>query len=238
MKIALGLETDKGLVQTALTFGIHAFDTALAYGTECTLKCVPDFAKIVTKVKKDEDVLISFDQSKAAIGKPIHGLLMHNAANFTPEAIFQLEFLKCNKEISKYGLSVYDPSDVPKEAFDIIQFPLSILDQRFLPRITDWKAWGVETWARSCLLRGVLMANPLDLPPYFDPIQRKLRALPKNHVARLSICLNFVKNSGVDYCVMAFKDRIELSLAMSCLADLSTEEMASNDCIDPRKWVK
>jgi aryl-alcohol dehydrogenase-like predicted oxidoreductase len=163
---------------------------------------------------------------------------MHHAGDYTPENVFKLDFLKSNKQISKYGLSVYDPEDVPSSHFDVIQFPLSLLDQRFLPQIKGWKARGVEVWARSCFLRGVLLADPTALPPYFDPIQRRLSLLPKNPVARLSILLNFVYNSEVDYSILGFKDQKELTLALDCLQGLKNNEFATVDCIDPRRWVR
>ena len=239
MRLALGMQHENELVKVALNHGFAGFDTARAYGTEGLLSDVPEHCKIVTKVPKGGDVMETFEHFKEATGRTkLHAILMHHAADYDERAVFQLDVLKCGGAISRYGVSVYDPQDIPKLDFDIIQFPLNLFDQRFLPYIENWASSGVETWARSAFLRGVIMSAPTDLPEFFSPLKPKLACLPSDKSARLNMALQFINNSGVDYCILGFKSRTELSDAYRCHSQLQTKEFASLECIDPRVWPR
>jgi aryl-alcohol dehydrogenase-like predicted oxidoreductase len=170
-----------------------------------------------------------------------YGYLAHKASDYCPENLPTLRMLKAQGHIQKIGVSIYESREIPPYPVDIVQLPVSILDQRFLGEIKRLKKRGCEVWARSVLLKGVLMQDPDSLPEFFDPIKTTLKKLPKDPSARLATCLNFVKTTGVDYLILAFDDEAQIKQAIECMdmvpgGDYSS--LAVTECVDTRKWPK
>jgi len=240
-KIALGMErsSDK-IVDNCIYSNITAFDTALAYGTESLLKPLGSKSIIVTKVPKGENVLESYKKSAGNLGKySWHGLIMHHSADYTMDNYSDLKICKIAGYVKKIGVSVYDPEDIPWHLpFDIIQFPLSILDQRFIPYIPMLKSRGVEIWVRSVFLKGVLLTDTKKLPDYFNDIKHSLCSLPMDLKARIGLLLQFVRDQGVDYMIMGFENVEQMKEMYSYMPMLKSSDYANPNCIDPRRWPK
>ena len=87
--------------------------------------------------------------------------------------IDSLEILKRNKFL-KIGLSIYEASQMNVLEFftpDVIQLPLSIIDQRLLKdgTIKRLSQLGVEIHARSIFLQGLMLMDVAKIPSYFNP---------------------------------------------------------------------
>ena len=240
MQIALGCEkTNETIVDACRGFNITAYDTALCYGSEPLLRNVPSKGSlIVTKVPRGENVFESYKKSANNMGKNMwHGLIMHNASDYTMDNYSDLKICKVAGYVKKIGLSVYDPEDIPWHLpFDIIQFPISILDQRFIPYIPMLKARGVEIWARSVFLKGLLL-QPMDkVKPYFEPIKYTLCQLPIDLVARIGLLLQFVRDQEVDYMILGFENVNQMKQIHLCMPKYKTSQYTVTECVDPRLW--
>jgi aryl-alcohol dehydrogenase-like predicted oxidoreductase len=228
------------IVLRAFAAGITHYDVALVYGTEPNLRDLPPTAKIVTKFPPNLSIMDSYKKSCLNLGREsFYGLLAHKASDYCPENLPTLRMLRAQGKVQKIGVSIYDENEIPFYPCDIIQLPLNILDQRFAKEIARIKRRGCEVWARSVLMKGVLMRDPESLPVFFDPIKHLLRKLPVDPGARLAACLNFVKSCGVDHIILAFDNEQQISEAINCMdsvpnCDYST--LATKDCTNPRVW--
>ena len=237
MLIALGTEKcDETIVNACRNFNITAADAARCYGTEGHLRHFK--GTVVTKVPKGGNVLESYKESAKAMGRNMwHGLIMHHSSDYNMDNYSDLKICKIAGYVKKIGVSVYDVEDIPYSLpFDILQFPLSVIDQRFVKEIPTLKSRGVELWCRSTLMKGVLLQNPDKLPPFFDPIKLKLCQLPKNPAARINLCLQFVRELGIDYCVLGFENPLQMKEIVECIGQNSFSEYSSNNCTDYRNW--
>lgn len=114
----------------------------------------------------------------------LDGLLLHHAADaLAPggEALLQ-EMLSMKREgvVDRVGVSVYDSAELDALLAmfkpDIVQLPLSVLDQRLLQsgHLGRLHSLGVEVHVRSVFLQGVLLERPAALPSHLFPLRRKL----------------------------------------------------------------
>jgi aryl-alcohol dehydrogenase-like predicted oxidoreductase len=174
--------------------GMSFLDTGSLYGNaEMVLGMNPlEKFQVVTKTPKFATTRITtiqtnqlkevFQKSLDALSsKKVYGLLVHHAEDILVpggnEIISALIELKEKGQVEKIGVSVYDSNqvDAVMELFapDLIQLPLSVLDQRMLSsgHLAMLKKEGVEIHVRSVFLQGLLLM-PLDkIPAYFEPIK-------------------------------------------------------------------
>jgi aryl-alcohol dehydrogenase-like predicted oxidoreductase len=91
---------------------------------------------------------------------------------------------------------------------DIVQLPLNIFDQRFVPMLAELKKKNIEIHTRSTFLQGLLFMDANSLNPYFEDIKQILAKLPEN---RLETALNFVNGiKEVDKIVVGVTKKEEL----------------------------
>ena len=96
--------------------------------------------------------------------------------------------------VKKIGVSIYNPAQFYKTLDiidpDIIQFPLNILDQRFLNINFSLFKKRIEFHARSIFLQGLLLNDIKKLPKFFFPIKKKLVEInPENDLnLKLNCC--------------------------------------------------
>lgn len=200
------------ILYSAARHGVRILDTAALYGTseEVLGKNLPAGHQfdIVTKTpgleKKsvacnnalhlEETFLRSLDRLRQST---VYGLLAHDADSLMGEGgslLWQkmLE-LKARGMVKKVGASVYTGRQIDLLAdryhLDIIQLPISILDQRLLAggQLSKLKGKGVEVHARSVFLQGLLIMDPDSLPSYFNSIRNHLREYHR-----------FIKARGID----------------------------------------
>ena len=162
---------------------INAIDTASAYGV--SEKRVGDYLsnnikkkfKIYTKIPKINNIekkskkkihsiiLKSVDNSLNFLNvKYLEGLAVHNVSDFLKKKKIYLDcinFLKKEKIIRNFGISIYTPAELKKIArikeITFIQMPINILDNRWDKNyLIKLKKKGIKIFARSIFLRGLL----------------------------------------------------------------------------------
>jgi aryl-alcohol dehydrogenase-like predicted oxidoreductase len=187
-------ETVTELLNEARQYGVEVLDTASLYGkSEIVLgeNSLEGF-RVVTKTPSFATTYISdieanhlnqtFHQSLDLLSnKKIYGLLVHDVENlFLPGGDKLLAVMRQLKEkgvVEKIGVSVYDSMQVDAvlKIFkpDLIQLPLSVLDQRMLTtgHLDLLKNKGVEIHVRSVFLQGLLLMSLSNVPAFFEPIR-------------------------------------------------------------------
>ena len=262
-------ETVTALLNEAVHYGIQILDTASQYGqSEAVLGMNPlEGFKAVTKTPSfatshisdiELNLLIeTFQQSLDLLAcKKIYGLLIHHVEDLLvpggDKLLAAMRQLKEKGLVEKIGVSVYDSMQVDavlkKFKPDLIQLPLSVLDQRMITsgHLELLKNDGVEIHARSVFLQGLLLMPLSIIPAFFEPIRPLLtRWHAAAHAQGLTVnqaALSFVKNIPYVDTVLVGLDSLEQF--RSCLDDFAIEinfdatELASNEPIfvNPSLW--
>ena len=114
------------------------------YSKKNSFKIISKIPKIKSKIITNKDILIlekKFQTSLKNLNrKKIYGLLVHSFEDILKQGSeYLIDFLRNLKKkgyVKKIGISVYNPNEFYKAIkifdLDIVQFPLNILDQRFL----------------------------------------------------------------------------------------------------------
>lgn len=228
--------------------GVRCLDTGSLYGdAEMVLgmNSLEEFS-VVTKTphfstSKITEVEITqlkqaFDNSLSMLScEKVYGLLVHNAQDiFVPggkEIVLAMRQFKNEGRVEKIGVSVYDTAQIDEilKVFkpDLIQLPLSVLDQRMLSsgHLEILKNEGVEIHVRSAFLQGLLLMSLDEIPEFFKPIKPLLarwhaaardQGLTVNQAA-----LIFVRDIPlVDKVVIGVNSLEQFN---SCVEDFSTE---------------
>jgi len=202
--------------------GIDTIDTASNYGdSERVIGRLIGKNKwnIVTKTPNFDNqqdiegwlnsINISLENSLDSLNRDsIYALLVHSANDLLDSKGFQLfDFIKQLKEsgfVKKIGVSVYTHEQIDyildNYEIDIIQLPINILDQRLIKsgHLKKIKQYGIEIYARSVFLQGLLLMPLHTLPPYFSKVYDNLeRFLMRSHEQSLSnieLALGFVQS--------------------------------------------
>ena len=262
-------ETVTALLSVARYSGIQILDTASMYGkSEAVLgtNSLEGF-KMVTKTPifatphiSDIEVNLlneTFQQSLDLLScKEIYGLLIHHVEDLlVPGGDRLLAVMMQLKEkgvVEKIGVSVYDSMQVDAvlKIFkpDLIQLPLSVLDQRMFisGHLELLKNEGVEIHARSVFLQGLLLMPLSKIPAFFEPIRPLLTSWhAAAHAQGLNVnqaALAFVKNIPyVDTVLVGLDNLAQFRL---CFDDFAMEinfdatGLASNEPIfvNPSLW--
>jgi len=191
---------------------ISTIDTAQVYGESETMlgnSGLENF-DIVTKIaykNNCDSIEISLERLKLS---HIYAALLHDENEISEKNYAKLENYKSQGLVQKIGVSVYSPVKlemIMKDyKIDIVQLPLNILDQRFLPLLPKLKEKGIEVHIRSVFLQGLLLME--NIPDYFNSIKHILNKMPKD---KLGFCLHFVKNiEEVDKIVIGVTSKNEL----------------------------
>ena len=148
--------------------------------------------KIITKIKKIPKGVNDLEKwlkneiytscKKLRVNK-IYGLLVHDTQdlkNKKAKKIYKtFDILKKSKIIEKIGLSIYNPNELDlylkNYNFEIVQAPLNIFDRRiinsgWLKKINEK---GIEFFARSIFLQGLLIKDINKIDKFFSPYKKK-----------------------------------------------------------------
>ncbi len=230
----------ENMLDFAFANGITLLDTAAAYGNSESLigryfsgKKGPNF-NTVTKIaecEKDDIEQCFTDSLKRLEYNSIYGLLFHNykALSIDYSKWNVLEGLKRNGSVEKIGVSLYHPSEwidlltqniVP----DIVQIPVSIFDQRFIPYFSEMKEVGVEIHVRSVFLQGLYFVDADKLSDFFKPVKDSIIQLNavsgSSGLSVESLCLNFVNSyKEIDYIIIGVDSLDQLKLNLSLLLE-------------------
>ena len=209
------------ILSEARSRGVCVLDTGALYGdAESVLggndlegfhvvSKTPRFATSSIRDEHARALVQVFEQSlrRLSCGK-LYGLLVHHANDLLVPGGRKLwdamSDLKEQGRVDKVGVSVYDGEQIDGvlKLFkpDIVQLPLSVLDQRMLrsghlERLSDL---GVEVHTRSAFLQGLLLTPPEKVPEYFEPIRPLLlrwrSAAQEQDLTPVQAALSFVRD--------------------------------------------
>lgn len=257
----------RAILEHAAAAGVTVLDTACLYGdSEAVLgRSLPaghDF-RIVTKTPKfagmEAGAAVSslnaaFAESCARLRvSAVYGLMAHDANDLLGadgEALWlAMSALRGAGRVGRIGASVYSGVQIDallqRYPLDLIQLPLSLLDQRLLNggQLDSLHARGVEIHVRSVFLQGALLMAPETLPahlaglrPQIEEVARRAASLG---ITTLQAALRFAAGlpqvsavvCGVDS--VAHFDELAAVLNQSVPA-LGAEAVAACACADPR----
>jgi aryl-alcohol dehydrogenase-like predicted oxidoreductase len=250
----------------ALNSGVDTLDTAAAYGESEQVigQYLRDSAqrfKVVSKLPKCATAAVGgivADSLKKLHINFFDGYLFHNFQNYEqePELLDALKELKRSGQIKKLGFSLYYPAELETILnrgleCDIVQFPYSVLDQRFAPFLPLLKAKGVEVHVRSIFLQGLLFKQPAELAGIFSPIRDKLIGLrslaERSGLSLAALLVDFaLANEDIDRVVIGVDgiDNLQEIVASAgesrkskrVMDDLRTFKEDNEDIILPFNW--
>ena len=255
------LEEVGKILDYAKSVNIEALDTAYLYGNSeealgnfnlSSFKVVTKTVKLNSELSLEDNVNCferAFNESLSRLRlNSVYALLYHEANDILKEdAIFQWgRTLKEEGKVKKLGVSVYTPEQLieimERYSIDIVQLPLNILDQRFVPLLKVLKKRGIEVHVRSIFLQGLLLMEADTLGPYFDEIKPLLKRLPQPALAH---AINFVRSfNEIDKIVVGttcLKDLIEIVNAYNDkleVEDYSKFSISDERFILPQNWVR
>ena len=124
--------------------------------------------------------------------------------------------------VDKFGISIYTVEQMQKALHgnpDIIQLPMNIADNRFIPYLPELHKRGIEVHARSVFLQGALLTG---------------RGLPKYTAAQ---CLAFVLAQDVDGVIVGVNTAEQLQeLVKVKPINCQGLNICDERIIDPRRW--
>jgi len=227
------------------------------YSKKNSFKIISKIPKIKSKIITNKDILIlekKFQTSLKNLNrKKIYGLLVHSFEDILKQGSeYLIDFLRNLKKkgyVKKIGISVYNPNEFYKAIkifdLDIVQFPLNILDQRFLRiKLSSYKK--IEFFARSIFLQGLLLQNYNNINSFFNPIKKKLikfkKYLEKKKISQLEACITFaLEQKNIGYLVFGvdsydeFKEILKIKKSKEKI-QFSKFAMNKSQYIDPRNW--
>ncbi|NIJ63639.1 hypothetical protein FHR20_000570 [Sphingomonas leidyi] len=213
------------ILAQARASGIHALDTAIAYGTsEAVLgDAGVDGWSIITKLppglagSENPDAWVARELEGALARlrvEHVAGLLLHRPEQLLdangPALAAAMRKVKASGRVGRIGISIYSPEELdriwPVLRPDIVQCPYSLLDRRI--ETSGWLARlagaGIEVHARSLFLQGLLLADAEALPPYFakwKPLFTRLgQWTAQQRTSQLAACLRFVLGNPAIAC--------------------------------------
>jgi aryl-alcohol dehydrogenase-like predicted oxidoreductase len=211
------------ILHLALDSGVEVLDTAYGYQESETV--IGSFIasleaqdqsklKIISKYHNKE-IDKYFNESLVKLNsQSVYGYLIHHFDKFIqdPTIWSDLRKLRQNGKIQKIGLSLYYPEEAEyilrnSIDLDIIQFPFSILDQRFSYLLPTLKQRGIEIYVRSVFLQGLVFKEPNSLEGEFRGVRNQLLSL-RNIASQLniplaSLCINFaLLHKHIDHVIL------------------------------------
>ena len=213
----------------AQKLGIDTLDTAAAYGNSETvlgdaLTKTGTHFNIITKVSGKEDSVaktLGYSLEKLQ-SRSIYGCWFHdyNAWKNNSQLLEELQEFKAESKISKVGFSLYNPEQAEELlaqniAFDLVQVPYSLFDQRFETVFQKLQKVGVEIHTRSVFLQGLFFLEPEKTNPYFKEILPEIAAV-KAFASQHKIPLNLLLlgfaalNPNIDKVVIGVENATQL----------------------------
>lgn len=224
--------------------------------------------KIITKIKKipkgvkdlekwlKNEIYISC--KKLRVNK-IYGLLVHDTQDLKnkkkAKKIYKtFDMLKKSKIIEKIGLSIYNPNELDlylkNYNFEIVQAPLNIFDRRiinsgWLKKINEK---GIEFFARSIFLQGLLIKDINKIDKFFSPYKKKFEKFEnwtqKLNISKVEACIRFVNSyREVDKVIVGINNRMHFFenykfLKKDKLIVPNSLEIKSGKILNPKLWKK
>ena len=264
------------LLVQAKKAGIRWLDTAQAYGNAEAvlgrqLPAAHEF-RVISKLPAQQKPTFNaqdadtWEQSLLASCKRLgvtvlDGLLLHAPADLAKSGGHHLEAwllgLRERGLVRRLGVSIYSAEDleaVNPTLLDLVQLPLSLLDQRLLQdgTVTRLRASGTAIHARSLYLQGLLLTPAVDWPQWVSPEarahQQTLEAFAVQRGCRLiDLALGFAREQAdLEAVVVGICSVHELAALREAWAGSSpwqagewkTWSLQDPGILDPRCWPK
>lgn len=267
------------IMKYAIESGILYFDTAYSYGnSETTIgkflntyEAYKNKINIITKIPSlkneklnEKNINNRFFESLNRLGqKSIYCYMVHDFNDIVNNCnVINKNFLKFKDEglIKKIGVSIYDKSQIifllKNFDFDLIQIPINIFDQRLLMDdiLVDLKKRGIEIYARSVFLQGLIFLDKYNLPSKFKSIKKQLKKLNdislKFNISKEEIALVFISViNEIDKIVIGIEkiEQLKRNIKIAnnfknfnkikSIINFKDFVIEDENIIDPRKWV-
>lgn len=226
------------ILSLAALSGTTIIDTAHAYGS--AIAALGRYSKkieksnmgIVTKLPKIEGPINQLaiekirhefiTDLKKLKQENVYCLMIHSPMDLLRRGAYLLyDFLyemKQNGFCYKIGVSVYRPSEIVEISnryqIDLVQIPLSILDQRFNRKFLRGlkSIGGMEIHSRSLFLQGMLFADTENIDSKFGGIIRKLKLIRTTGLTPMQASLNYISQfKEIDHIVIGVHASDQLS---------------------------
>jgi aryl-alcohol dehydrogenase-like predicted oxidoreductase len=255
------------ILSSAVEDGVSYLDTAFAYPNTETLigRHLPaqNDLRIVTKtppldeavsgerVKQEILDALAGSLDRLRVGH-VYGLLVHHANDLRKpnwQAIHE-GLLEARQRgwVTHIGVSVYTVEQLElAESLlkpDLVQGPCNALDDRLVssPCFARLKTSGTEMHARSIFLQGLLLMDPSDVTPYFDPLKPTLKTMHQQWreqgISPLAGCISAVMNhSTIDAIIVGVNSLAEFKEIRAAVASWSADHdmpPAKHVPIEPR----
>tara|TARA_Y100001934_G_scaffold272842_1_gene361877 strand:+ start:40340 stop:41251 length:912 start_codon:yes stop_codon:yes gene_type:complete len=259
------------IIDEARREGVTLIDTAAGYGdSERTLGSLiqdEDQFGIVTKIPDwkgtppsaaGEAINDAFERSLAHLHRRnVDALLVHNADDLLSECGEEIWStmvrLRDSGRARRIGVSVYTSEQIDQVLAemrpDVVQLPLSVLDQRLdrSGHLHKLRAAGTEVHARSVFLQGVLLAPAQTLPERLSRLRgavaRFQEAARKADATPVEAALAYIQSTAIDVAIVGVTSVAEFSAVnaamKACVAtELNWRAFAAEDAasLDPRNW--
>lgn len=242
-------EEVKRILSTIGKNEIRYLDTASAYGESETVlgELASKNFEIITKIPPLEKPSLdsihkSFNDSLKKLNRTkITGVMLHREDDFFIEGVYnKLLMLKDEGLVDKIGCSFYSPLALEKALdgnlkLDIIQIPANCLDNRFEKNklLETAKNEGIEVYARSLFLQGLLLDREVTLPASvvkFAPELVKYFEFCETHLlSPLEMALAYViKNEFIDYAVVGCVSERQINDIISSYKKISSLDLDFN----------
>lgn len=250
-----------GILQLAQKYGIKTIDTAALYGQAeevlgqesldgfDVITKTPHYRKSRITESDASDLDGTFKESlkKLQIDRA-SGLLLHNSDDLLlpgwehlAQKLFALKDCGLTQRI---GLSLYSSQNIElmyeRLRPDIVQLPISVLDQRLIKDGTvEWlHTLGVEIHVRSVFLQGLLLMPLETLSDYFSPWKKEISrwhvACQEQGMTPLQAAINFVSSiNEVDRIIIGFESERQFLEVLSAGRGLEKFDATTLSCTDP-----
>ena len=244
------------LLDKAINYQIEWIDTARSYGkaeswiSQSSLQRFNVATKISIKARDRGSLLRDLDSSQDTLGKnQIKTVFAHDWEDSNPIDKELFLSLKKDKPEIKFGASLYEISSLEEilsglHSPSIVQVPLSVLNQTFVPLLKNCQNLDLEVWARSIFLQGAINYNSPRNPFRNHPDVLNLKSFCQRlNITPFHVALSFASSLSVDKIVVGFessKQLVEIAeLFMECdeLRDLAKLASFDQNLIDPRRWL-
>ena len=212
------------MLDTAIENGIHAIDTAHAYGKAEELlgryfgaRKHVDSLRIISKLSCSNVIEENREDAYSIVRKELEdtlerlhvqcldGYLLHSPQDiYNSDIVNALNRLKAEKLINHAGISIYDLQEgyaaLRTEGFDYVQLPYSVMDQRGTQEgfIQKAKSVGATVFTRSAFLQGLFMMDRKCIPEYLKhalPYLERFDELLNEYSAdKMDVLIHFVTN--------------------------------------------
>lgn len=259
-------------IQAAWDAGIRTLDSAQGYGQ--ANQVIADYHaahknrfsvinKIMRHPQDPQEVIDSLLRERDQMQIERFDCIMFHYAPSVPDDLPHnfLDDLKKKGLTARVGLSIDIPANYEslqsKFSFDVIQLPLNLMSQKFMPIkfLEDLQKSSTEIHVRSAFLQGVLLNKPEDAPSYLAPLAGKIRKFQDDceslDITPLIGCLLFLlQNPLVDHIVVGAQNAGQLREIVAAYQDAETAQLqgknldwltyASDDfaMIHPLSWLE